>query len=77
MHSHCGLAAARHALDDQIGKGGLADDGILFLLDGGNDLSQHGILVFGQILHQQFVAGGHITVIVAQESAVFHAVGSL
>ena len=63
MHGHGGLAASGHSLDDDVLKGGLADDLILLLLYGGDDVSQDGVLVLGQVFYQKLVCGGGVIVI--------------
>ena len=77
MHGHGGLAAARHSLYDHALKGNITDDLVLFLLNGGNDISQHHVLILRQILDQQLVVGGHITVVVAIHDAIFDVESSL
>ena len=77
MHGHGGLAGARHALDDDVVVGGLADDLILFFLDGGHNLAEHGLLVLGQILGQQVVIGHDFAVEIVQELAGFDLIGAL
>ena len=76
VHGHRGLAAACHPLDNQVGKGGFADNGVLLFLDRGDDLPQHRVLVLGQVLHQQLVIGSHIAVIITLQSAFFHIISA-
>ena len=76
VHGHRGLAAACHPLDNQVGKGGFADNGVLLFLDRGDDLPQHSLLVPGKVFGQKIVIGNHFCVIKIEEPAILNLVGS-
>ena len=77
VHGHCGFSRSRHALYDHVVVGRAADDIILLLLNGGDDLTQHGLLVFCQILRQQIVVGHHLGIVKIQELSFLDLVGPL
>ena len=75
VEGHRCFSAAGHTLDDDIFAGQIPDDGILLLLDGGDDIPQHGVLILRKIFHQQVVIGGDIIIVVAVQRAVGNVVG--
>ena len=77
MHGHRGFPRSRHALYDHVVVGRTADDIILLLLNGGDDFSQHGLLVFCQILRQQIVIGHHLGIVKIQQPSILNFIGTL
>ena len=63
MHGHRGFAGTGSTLYNQIMLGLLPNHLILFLLDGGNDFSQNGALILGQVLGKKFVVCHYIGII--------------
>ena len=77
MHGHRGFSAARHSLNEDIAKGPFPDNLILFLLDRGDDLPQHHLFIFSQILNQQLIVGSYVTVIISQQLSLLHVIRPL
>ena len=77
VHGHRGFPRSRHALYDHVVVGRTADDIILLLLNGSDDFSQHGLLVFCQILRQQIVIGHHLGIVKIQQPSILNFIGTL
>ena len=75
MHCHCRLSTSCDTLHNDIVKWTFPYDLILFFLDCGNNISQHSIAVFAQVLHQQLIICRHITVIKALHTPLFDVIG--
>ena len=72
MHSHRCLSGAGHSLNDHVCLGGFSDDLILFLLYGGDDLSQDCFLILCQIFVQKLVCGYDIRIIKIFQPVIFN-----
>ncbi len=77
MHCHRGFSGSCHSLHNNIVVGGFPDNIVLFLLDGGHDLPQHGLFVFRQVFCQQFVIGHNFTVKIVQKLSLFNLISPL
>ena len=75
MHGHRGFSGTGHSLNDDVRLRRGPDDRILFLLDRGDDLSQHRLFALGQILGEKLVVGHHIRIKEILQLVVFDLIG--
>ena len=77
VHGHRGFSRSGNALHDHVVVRRTADDVILLLLNGGYDLTQHRLLVFGKVLCQQIVVSHHLRIIKIQKLSFLDLIGPL
>ena len=72
VHRDRRFPASRHALHDNVTVGGFPYDLVLLLLDRGNNIAEHDVLILGKIFHQKFIRSHRIVVVVAEQPAVIY-----
>gem|GEM_PF-5809576 len=77
MQSDRSLARSGDPLHDGVMVGILADDLVLFFLDGCDDIPQDHVLMLSQIFDQKLVVGRHVAVVIAVQDALFDIEGPL
>ena len=60
LEEHGRLAATRHAVDDDCRLAVFADNGVLFLLNGGCDFLQTATTIAGENVEQEGIADGRV-----------------
>ena len=71
------FSRAGHALHDRVPVRTFADDRVLLVLNGRDNVSEHHILVLREVLDQQLVVGRDITVVVTVQDTLLDIVGAL
>ena len=77
MHGDRRLPAACHSLYNHAAVRRLADNIILFLLDCGDNLAEHGLLVFRQIFCQQLIVRDHLRIVEVNQPIPVYLVSAL
>ncbi len=76
VYCHRGLPAPGNALHEDVVKGAFPYDLVLFLLDRGDDIAEHGVPVLAQVLYQQLVVCRHIAVIKTLQTPPINVIGA-